>query len=81
MTWTRITIDSEGHPVTVYINGDDTRAIGFPMFGKYFSLSSDKSALDMATSFIFNHSPNKELSFTQYINSQEDTGIIYQEVA
>jgi hypothetical protein len=80
MTWDKTIIDFNGFPVKVYTNEANTQAIVFPPFGKYFSVSSDRSALDFAVTFIFFTSSN-EVSYTQYLSSQEDTSIIFQEVA
>lgn len=80
MNWTLTEVEFSGNKVKVYVNGDDSRAIVFPPFGKYFSLLSDNSALDFAVSFIF-FSSSRDINYTQYLSSQEDTSVIFQEAA
>jgi len=78
MKWTMTEVVFSGNKVRVYVNSDNSRAIVFPPFGKYFSLHS-ASALDFAVSFIFFTSNN--ISYIQYLSSQEDTSVIFQEAA
>jgi hypothetical protein len=79
MNWTLTVVDFSGNKVKVYVSSDNSRAIVFPPFGKYFSLHS-ASALDFAVSFIF-FSSSKDINYTQYLSSQEDTSVIFQEAA
>jgi hypothetical protein len=80
MKWTKTVVDFESYQIKVYVNEDNTRAVIFPLFGRYFGLRSDVSALDMAVYFIF-FTPTREVSYLQYLSSQEDTSIIFQEAA
>lgn len=84
--WKKVILDKDGSPVKVYVNEDDSRAIMFPLFGKYFSFSSDVSALDLAVQIIYHKFSDNEpipslLTYRSYLSSQEDTAIIYQEAA
>ena len=80
MNWIKTMVEFEGHQIKVYVSSDNSRAVIFPPFGRYFGIISDKSALDMAVAFIF-FTSNKEISYVQYLSSQEDTSIIFQEAA
>lgn len=86
MNWKKVILEKDGFPVKVYVNEKDSRAIMFPLFGKYFSFNSDVSALDLAVQIIFHvqredGNPQNIFSFSSYENSKEDTLVIYQEAA
>ncbi len=80
MRWEKVVIDFEGYPQKIYVSQDKSQAIVFPAFGRYYTIWSDKSALDLAITIIF-HSTNKEISYTQYLSAQEDTSAIFLEAA
>jgi len=86
MRWTKVMLEKDGFPVKVYVNPDDSRCAVFPLFGKYHTVSSDKSALDLCIQLMFHKSSEYGSStgietFGQYCRSSEDTAIIYQEAA
>lgn len=82
--WKKVILYKDDMPVKVYVNREDTRCFVFPLFGKYHGVHSDKSALDLCTQIMF-HVSMGDLSvvfdFAQYVRSQEDTAVIYREVA
>jgi hypothetical protein len=84
--WKKVILHKDDMPVRVYVNADDTRAIVFPLFGRYFVVNSDKSALDLFVEILF-HIPSDDAipsgirNYSQYVNSQEDTQVIFQEAA
>lgn len=81
MNWKKVVVHVSEYPVTIYVNSQDTRAIVFPAFGRFYGLWSDDSALTMAVSFVINP-PSKEIvTHASYLSSQEDTAIIFQEAA
>lgn len=80
MKWTLTVVDFETYRVKVYVNDANSHAVIFPPFGRYFGIRSDKSALDMAVSFIF-FTSSKDITYSQYLSSQEDTSVIYQNAA
>lgn len=80
MTWEKTAVEFRENITKVYTNKNNTQAVVFPPFGKYFSVRSDRSAFDLALSFIF-LVPNREVSYSQYLSSQEETAIIHQDVA
>lgn len=75
MNWKLQVINVHGYPVKVYINPANTQAVVFPLFGKYYQLSSDTNVLDFATTFLVGRSSNV-VSFSQYLASFEDTAVI-----
>lgn len=84
--WKKVILEKDGCQIKIYVNESDSRAVMFPLFGRYFTFSSDKSALDLATSIIFHIGSDEPvhqnvISYQSYLNSQEDTQIIYQEAA
>lgn len=84
--WKKVIIEKDGCPVKVYVNETDTRCVVFPLFGRYHSVSSDKSALDLFIEVLFHKFsdfdvPAGVVTYTSYVSSQEDTAIILQEAA
>ena len=80
MTWKKVSFHIGDYPVSVYVNETDTRAVVFPLFGRFYGVWSDTSAIDLVTTLLFLN-PSRTITYTQYVNSQEDTAIIYQESA
>ena len=79
-------LEKDGFPVKVYVNSDDSRCAVFPLFGRYHTVSSDKSALDLCIQILFHRSSDYDqpcgvVSFAQYQSSQEDTAVIFKEAA
>lgn len=64
----------ETSQVKVYVNEGNSQAIVFPSFGRYYRVSSDTNALDLATSLLFHVTHN--ITYNSYINSLEDTAVI-----
>lgn len=80
--WKKISVMKEMMEVKIYVNENDSRAVIFPLFGKYFCFSSDESALDLAVSMIhYKSSSDFNFTYGNYLNSQEDTAIIELEAA
>lgn len=75
--WTMYPILNRGFQVKVYVNEANDTAVVFPLFGKYYVLRSDVSALDFATDFIIDKPHNNVVSFESYLSQFEDTAIIY----
>lgn len=73
--WTKHVIEVKGFPVKVYINTDNTQSYVFPLFGKYYGLSSDVNVLDFTTDFLIGTTTNV-VTFSNYLNSLEDTAVI-----
>jgi UDP-galactopyranose mutase len=61
-------------PVKVYVNADDTRAILFPLFGRYIMITAESNVLDFTRDFIL--SANFNGQFIDTAISLEDTAII-----
>jgi hypothetical protein len=80
MTWNKVVVHVDNFPVSIYINEDSSRAVIFPLFGKYYGLSSDQCALTLAISFMFQRL-RQDMTYTQYLTSQEDTNPLYQEAS
>ena len=72
---TKQVIMVDGFPVKVYVNADNTHAVVFPLFGRYFQLRSDINVLDFATTFLIAKN-NNVISFASYQSQDEDTAII-----
>lgn len=82
MKWKKVVLFKDKVPIKVYVNHFDTKAIIFPLFGKYFSISSDMSALDLTVQIIFHKFEDSTIAqYGQYIRSTEDTALIFKEVA
>ena len=86
MNWTKVVLQKGDVPVKVYVNREDTRCFVFPLFGKYYGVHSDKSAIDLCIQIMFHiateyPNPGGIRTLDQYISSQEDTAITYQEAA
>lgn len=84
--WKKVILYKNEMPVKVYVNEDDTRAIVFPLFGRYHGVNSDKSALDLCIEIMFwiptdHGQPGGVQNYSQYLNCQEDTLVIYREAA
>lgn len=80
--WELLTVLKDDMPIKVYVNKNDTKAVIFPLFGKYFTVNSDRSAKDLMVEFIFNASNDFGIkTYLQYEVSQEDTAIINQKAA
>jgi hypothetical protein len=84
--WKKVILEKDGFPIKVYVNCDDSRCAIFPLFGKYHTVTSDKSALDLCIHLIFHvykeTSPVAGMTtYAQYISSKEDTAFILQEAA
>jgi hypothetical protein len=86
MRWKKVTLEKDGFPVKVYVNEDDTHCVVFPLFGRYHGVRSDKSALDFFIQILFHVSreydhPGGIATYAQYESSQEDTAVIFKDVA
>lgn len=86
MKWNKMVLHKDEMPVKVYVNQDDSYCVVFPLFGKYYGVHSDASALDLCIQIMFHvssdfSSSTNVLTFGQYLSSQEDTAIIYQQAA
>lgn len=86
MKWTKVILHKEEFPIKVYVSEDGHQAVVFPLFGKYFGVYSDKSALDLTIQVIFHVCSDIPIpagvhTYKQYVDSQEDTAVIYQEAA
>lgn len=84
--WKKAIIEKDGFPVKAYVSKNDTRCVVFPLFGRYHTISSDKSALDLFVEVLFRKFSDFDMpagisSYDSYVNSQEDTAIILQEAA
>lgn len=84
--WKKITLHKDGWPVKVYVNQDDTYCVVFPLFGKYHGVYSDVSAIDFCIEIMFHRGsdsvvPAGVCGYSQYLSSQEDTAVIFQEAA
>lgn len=81
MTWNKVILHKDGCPIKVYVTEDGHRAIVFPLFGRYFGVLSDKSALDLTIQVIFHVCSDIPIpagvhTYQQYVDSQEDTAVI-----
>ena len=74
--WTLNVIITKGFPVKVYTNASMTQAYVFPLFGRYFGLSSDTNVLDFATDFLIGNCNPIPVTYANYTNSLEDTAVI-----
>lgn len=79
--WKKTILHKEEIPVRVYVNENDTSAVVFPLFGRYYRVSSDESALDLVLSCVYELKAVNTISYLQYTNSQEDTQVIFEEAA
>lgn len=70
-------IDVSGYSVKVYVNRSNDTAVVFPLFGRYYIIRSDVNALDLAVNMLFHETVNdicyKQLTYSSYLSSQEDT--------
>jgi hypothetical protein len=75
--WTLHTILVETYPVKVYVNHNNTIAVVFPLYGRYYRLRSDVNALDLTCSMLFHKTVDdisyNTISYSSYLNSLEDT--------
>ncbi len=86
MNWKKVILYKDDVPVKVYVNQDDSQCYVFPLFGRYYGVHSDRSALDLCVQIMFHVAseyPRESgvTTFGQYLSSQEDTAIIYQQAA
>jgi hypothetical protein len=75
-SWTLNVIMTKGFPVKVYVNAANTQAYIFPLFGRYFGLSSDSNVIDFATDFLIGNCNPVVITHANYVNSLEDTAVI-----
>ncbi len=75
--WTLYTIYVENNPVKVYVNYNNTLAVVFPPYGRYYRLRSDVNALDLTCIMLFHKTSNdicyNTVNYNSYVNSLEDT--------
>lgn len=81
MNWKKVVVHVDEYPVTIYVNSKDTRAVVFPIFGRFYGLWSDESALTFAVSFVINPPSKEVMTHAKYLSCQEDTAVIFQEAA
>lgn len=84
--WKKVILHKDEMPVTVYVNKDNSHCVVFPLFGKYYGVHSDKSALDLCVQIMFHVQrdyphPGNVITFGQYLSCQEDTASIALEAA
>ena len=87
MKWTKVFLHKDGFPIKAYVNKDNTKAYVFPLFGRYYGIDSDKSAIGLCFTAIFHvssqnnlNSTREMLTFDQYLSSQENTAVIRPKV-
>lgn len=73
--FTKHVVKKDGVQIKIYVNADNSQAVIFTAFGRYFKLSSDVNVLDFATTFLL-AKPNNVVSFESYQSSLEGTALI-----
>jgi hypothetical protein len=73
---TKHIIDVHGMPVKLYVNADNSHAVVFPPFGRYYQLSSDTDVMTFALTFLIAKNHNNVVTLASYMSRNEDTAII-----
>ena len=74
---TKHTIMVQGFPVKIYVNLHNTHAYVFPLFGRYYELSSDTDVMTFALTFLLANNTSNVITLAAYQSSGEDTAIIH----
>lgn len=74
--WTKHIIEVKGFPVKAYVNSNNTEAVLFFLFGRYMCLRSDINVLDFTTNFLVGRDTSYPVTYSNYLNGQEDTAVI-----
>jgi hypothetical protein len=71
--YNRHDITIEGHPVRIYTDASNSRAIVFFCYGRYNVLSCRNNALDFTIGFLLNRYAGNDITFNNLNNTNEDT--------